>query len=241
MCLINLYQRSSSPFSTVLFSVARSPSDHAPSITPVTMRVLPTALLSLLTTFLPSGHAYTHLSEESLRKIPSADSDFDIHNNDGLLAPILKVRIPGTPPIEDVRQHFIHFFKNSLPNWNIELQNSTQETALKKPITFVNIVATRDPPWTRAGDVGRLALVAHYDSKLTPEGFIGAIDSAAPCAMLMHAARSIDEALTRKWQAMQASGTADDLEEEKGVQILLLDGEEAFITWTSTDSLYGAR
>jgi hypothetical protein len=41
---------------------------------------------------------------------------------------------------------------------------------------------------------------------------------------------------------MEATGTAGGgLEEEKGVQILLLDGEEAFVQWTSTDSLYGAR
>jgi glutaminyl-peptide cyclotransferase len=31
------------------------------------------------------------------------------------------------------------------------------------------------------------------------------------------------------------------LEEEKGIQILFLDGEEAFVSWTHTDSLYGAR
>jgi len=28
-------------------------------------------------------------------------------------------------------------------------------------------------------------LAAHYDSKLTPEGFLGATDSAVPCAMLL--------------------------------------------------------
>ena len=31
----------------------------------------------------------------------------------------------------------------------------------------------------------RLVVSAHYDSKINPEGFIGAIDSAAPCAMLL--------------------------------------------------------
>ena len=111
-----------------------------------------------------------------------------------------------------------------------------------KQVPFTNIIITRDPPWTKPGDVGRLALVAHYDSKLTPTGFIGAIDSAAPCAMIMHAARSVDEALTRKWEAMVADGSGGNgLEEEKGVQILFLDGEEAFLSWTATDSLYGAR
>ena len=110
----------------------------------------------------------------------------------------------------------------------------------------MNLIATRDPPWVedREGEVGRLALVAHYDSKLTPEGFIGATDSAAPCAMLLHVARSIDSALTQKWEAMAAEREGsgfDDLDDHKGVQILLLDGEEAFKTWTSTDSIYGAR
>lgn len=88
--------------------------------------------------------------------------------------------------------------------------------------------------------MGRLALVAHYDSKYTPAGFIGAIDSAAPCAMIMHAARSVDRALTKKWEAMEAEGSLG-LEEEKGVQIIFLDGEEAFLSWTDTDSLYGSR
>lgn len=102
----------------------------------------------------------------------------------------------------------------------------------------MNIIATRDPPGSHEGDVSRLALVAHYDSKFTPKGFIGAIDSAAPCAMIMHVARSIDAALTKKW----ADGSGDDFDaEHKGVQILLLDGEEAFQSWTDTDSLYGAR
>ena len=85
--------------------------------------------------------------------------------------------------------------------------------------------------------------MAHYDSKISPEGFIGATDSAAPCAMIMFAVRAIDAALTRKWNTMQAEGvdTFDGIEELKGVEVLLLDGEEAFVSWTDTDSLYGAR
>jgi hypothetical protein len=148
--------------------------------------------------------------------------------------------VSGTEGNVAVRQHFLDFFKTNLPDWRIELHNSTSTTPLShgNEVPFVNIIATRDPPGTDAGDVSRLALVAHYDSKLTPEGFIGAIDSAAPCAMLMHAARTLDAALTKKW----AGGAGDDLDvEHKGVQILLLDGEEAFQSWTDTDSLYGAR
>lgn len=106
---------------------------------------------------------------------------------------------------------------------------------------FVNLIMTRDPPWTQPGDVGRLTLVAHYDSKREPKGFIGATDSAAPCAMIMHAARSVDAALTKKWEAMAAEGLDNGLEEEQGLQILFLDGEEAFVNWSDSDSLYGAR
>lgn len=106
-------------------------------------------------------------------------------------------------------------------------------------------MATRDPPWVQPGDVGRLVLVAHYDSKLTPKDFIGATDSAVPCAMLLHVAKSIDAALTRKWADMQAKGMIeDDLGDEdanRGVMLLFLDGEEAFHNWSDNDSLYGAR
>jgi hypothetical protein len=183
--------------------------------------------------------SFTTLSDDTLAGLPSLNDDFNIKNGK-LLAPILRVRVPGQPSIEPVRQFFLDFFKKELPAWKITLQNSTQPTVLDKPITFVNIIATRDPPWAQPGDVGRLALVAHYDSKMTPEGFIGATDSAAPCAMLLHAARSVDEALTKKWDAMEKSGDVG-LSAEKGVQLLLLDGEESFISWTNEDSLYGAR
>ncbi|KAN0092434.1 glutaminyl-peptide cyclotransferase-like protein [Hyaloscypha variabilis] len=185
--------------------------------------------------------AYTPLSDETLQNLPAAGPDFDIHTG-SILAPILIPRVPGSPGSTAVQQHFADWFKTNLPNWTLEFQNSTSTTPATgaRQVPFTNIIVTRDPPWTKRGEVGRLALVAHYDSKLTPAGFIGATDSAAPCAMIMHAARSVDEALTRKWAAMEADGSFG-LEEEKGVQILFLDGEEAFVSWTNTDSLYGAR
>jgi glutaminyl-peptide cyclotransferase len=33
----------------------------------------------------------------------------------------------------------------------------------------------------------------------------------------------------------------DGLGEEVGVQVVLLDGEEAWVSWTDEDSLYGAK
>ena len=190
--------------------------------------------------------AYTRLSNDTLRSIPGPGDDFNIKNGK-LLAPILQPRVPGTPGSVKVQNHFIDFFKTTLPKWDIALQNSTSKTPAtgSKEIPFVNLIMSRDPPWSTPGEVSRLTLVAHYDSKLTPTDFIGATDSAAPCAILMHAARSLDHALTKRWEAMQAEGVGDggfeDVEDNKGIQIILLDGEEAFVSWTDDDSLYGAR
>lgn len=187
--------------------------------------------------------SYTELSEGTLRNVPAAGDDFNIDHGK-LLAPILIPRVPGTPGSDKAQQHFVDFFAQSLPKWKIEWHNSTAKTPATgdRDVPFRNLIFQRDPPWAAPGDVARLTLVAHYDSLYRPEGFIGAIDSAAPCAMLLHVARSIDAALTKKWETMEAEGnTGDGLDEEKGVQILLLDGEEAWVSWTHTDSLYGAR
>lgn len=189
--------------------------------------------------------AYSPLSDDTLlNRLPRPDNaDFDIHTGN-LLAPILIPRVPGTAGSRQVLQHFVEFFRHSLPDWTLAFQNSTSKTPThgNSEVPFINLIASRDPPWSRTGDVGRLTLVAHYDSKYQPDGFIGATDSAAPCAMIMHAIRSIDAALTNKWEAIRAQGDLDlDFEEQKGIQVLLLDGEEAFHSWTATDSIYGAR
>ena len=199
--------------------------------------ILLSPFLSLLS-LASLGSAYNTLSDDTLKGLPSPGGEFDIKTGT-ILAPILRTRVSGTEGNTAVLQHFLDFFKTQLPQWNVELQNSSSTTPVSngKKIPFVNLIATRDPPGTQPGDVGRLALVAHYDSKLTPEGFIGATDSAVPCAIILHAARTIDAALSKKWE----TEGVDELDEHKGVQILLLDGEEAFKSWTDTDSLYGAR
>lgn len=204
----------------------------------------PIVLISVVLLFviLP-GQAYEALSDETLKTLLRPNNDFDI-NYGALLAPILRPRVPGTPGHTTVLNHFADFFRTTLPKWTVEYQNSTYKTPVSKgkEVPFVNFIARRDPPWAAVGDVGRVTFVAHYDSKYEPKGFIGAIDSAAPCAMIMHAMRSIDDALTRKWETMEAEGHADaSLEEQNGIQIIFLDGEEAFQHWTATDSLYGSR
>ena len=41
-------------------------------------------------------------------------------------------------------------------------------------------------------------LAAHYDSKKTPEGFLGATDSALPVALLLDMALTLDEKLQNR-------------------------------------------
>ena len=196
-------------------------------------------VILLLLNVLPIG-AYTLLSDRSLRSIPRPGKTFDI-NTGSILAPILQPRVSGTPGSLAVLQHFVDWFQTNLPDWKLTFQNSSTPTpeSYGQPVPFVNLIATRDPPWAQQeGEVGRLVLAAHYDSKMFPEGFIGAIDSAAPCAMLMHAALSIDAALSSKWAAVDEM---EMLDEHKGIQLLFIDGEEAVHDWTDQDSLYGAR
>ncbi|KAI0857685.1 glutaminyl-peptide cyclotransferase [Xylaria cubensis] len=188
---------------------------------------------------------YAELSDAALRNIPSETEALHPHTG-SLLSPILIPRVPGTPGSVAVQRHIVNFFTHQLPHWHLEWHNFTSRTPAtgSTDIPFTNLIFTRDPPWTKGnGDVGRLALVAHYDSLYKPEGFIGATDSAAPCAILMQVARGIDAALTKKWKTMEESGDVGlGLEDdEKGIQIIFFDGEEAWVTWSDTDSIYGAR
>ncbi|KAI0186690.1 glutaminyl-peptide cyclotransferase [Xylaria flabelliformis] len=205
----------------------------------IVLLVQPLVLLSWLTS---PAFAYTALSDHFLKLVPSGGDDFDIDNGK-LLAPILIPRVPGTPGQAAAQEHFVNFFHEELPSWSIEWFNSTGKTPVtgNREIPFQNLLFKREPPWVKEGQSNLLTLVAHYDSKISPEGFIGATDSAVPCAILMHVARSIDRFVTQMHDEMNALGEGGTVPMDMGVQILLLDGEEAFKDWTETDSLYGAR
>lgn len=75
--------------------------------------------------------------------------------------------------------------------------DSFQSPTPRGQVTFTNVVATLDPSAPR-----RLLLACHYDSKVlppdprTPEKvFLGASDSAVPCAMILELATSLDAQL----------------------------------------------
>lgn len=224
-----------------------APVDRASSVGGSAVRRILLGVCVVLLLLARPGATYQQVSDRVLRGIPRPRHDeFDIRQG-SILAPILRPRVPGTPGSAAVLAHLADFFRTRLPAWKLEFQNSTSQTPVSggHEVPFVNLIASRDPPGAPPGEVGRLTLVAHYDSKYEPAGFVGAIDSAAPCAMILHAVRSIDAALTSKWAAMQsasASASASaSLDGHTGIQVIFLDGEEAFKVWTASDSLYGAR
>lgn len=86
--------------------------------------------------------------------------------------------------------------------------------------------------------------------------FIGATDSAAPCAMLLDLAEAITPALEARKARLAAAASEkennddwddddDDFDEQEAaqttLQFIFFDGEEAFHDWTATDSIYGSR
>ncbi|KAI4923434.1 hypothetical protein J4E85_008472 [Alternaria conjuncta] len=201
---------------------------------------LPTTLLPLLLTLNPT-HAYKPLSDAFLRALPSPNTTLSAKNS-ALLSPLLIPRVPGTPGQTLAQNHLYAYFTKELPAWNLTWQNSTSVTPTSKlPLPFANLIARREPPWVAPGQANLLTLVAHYDSKLHPDGFIGATDSAAPCAMLMYVASVLDPHITRMYEEMSALGEGGDVDMDMGIQIVFLDGEEAFENWSDSDSLYGAR
>ncbi|KAF3692733.1 Glutaminyl-peptide cyclotransferase [Channa argus] len=148
------------------------------------------------------------------------------------LRPILIERLPGTQGSLAVQQHITSTLSSLSAGWSIEL-DSFQSSTPRGHVTFTNIVATLDPSLPR-----RLILACHYDSKSLPPDprapekvFLGASDSAVPCAMILELATSLDAQLKSfKQQKLPVS-----------LQLVFFDGEESFEEWTATDSLYGSR
>uniref|UniRef100_A0A1A8IML7 Glutaminyl-peptide cyclotransferase n=1 Tax=Nothobranchius kuhntae TaxID=321403 RepID=A0A1A8IML7_NOTKU len=148
------------------------------------------------------------------------------------LRPILIERLPGTKGSLAVQQHITSTLTSLYAGWSIDL-DSFQSPTPRGQVTFTNIIATLDPAARR-----RLLLACHYDSKalppdpLAPERvFVGASDSAVPCAMILELATSLDAQL-RSFKQQKLPVT---------LQLVFFDGEESFEEWTTTDSLYGSR
>jgi len=148
-----------------------------------------------------------------------------------VLGQILIPRVPGSTNITIVAANIVSHLQDL--GWKL-----TQDKFVDKPPApynqreFRNIIATHNHKSSR-----RLILACHYDSKVTPEGFLGATDSAVPCSIMIEIAYALNKTLNLLKQQQQSSSKIHDVT----LQLLFFDGEEAFVNWSPTDSLYGAR
>ncbi|KAK3718780.1 hypothetical protein QZH41_014028 [Actinostola sp. cb2023] len=143
-----------------------------------------------------------------------------------ILRPIMKVRVPGTANHNEVRKFIKKQFEDL--KWSVTEDVFDATTPYGNSLTFRNIIATLNPTAQT-----RHVMAAHYDSKYFNDSgreFIGATDSAVPCAMLIELARTVTPLFRNK-----------PLSNEVTLQMVFFDGEEAFKQWSKSDSLYGAR
>ncbi|KAG8693989.1 hypothetical protein FRC09_010137, partial [Ceratobasidium sp. 395] len=154
------------------------------------------------------------------------------------LAHILIPRPPDTANNTAVRNYLVKTMKDL--NWDVEEDSFTGNTPYGTK-RFTNVIATKDPNAPR-----KLVLAVHFDSKFFatyPQNQASATDSAAPCAMLLDLAQTLDPLLNERQKKIDSGEEDEDTNEavHTTLQILFLDGEEAFKDWTHTDSIYGAR
>ncbi|XP_062428079.1 glutaminyl-peptide cyclotransferase isoform X1 [Rhea pennata] len=149
------------------------------------------------------------------------------------LHPFLIERYSGSPGNYAVRQHIKHRLERLQAGWVIE-EDTFQRYTPYGYQTFSNIISTLDPSAKR-----HLVLACHYDSKFfgpqwQGRAFVGATDSAVPCAMILELARALDN----KLQLLKTSSTSRP---DLSLQLIFFDGEEAFVQWSPSDSLYGSQ
>lgn len=148
----------------------------------------------------------------------------NLANFNYLLERILVPRVVGTPTHENVKD----FIMSELTKlkWSVEVDEFIDDTPIFKQLKFTNIIAKLNPNAERF-----LVLACHYDSKYFPnQEFLGATDSAVPCAMMLNMAHVMNEELLKVQSQNDVS-----------LMLVFFDGEEAFQAWTDDDSIYGAR
>ncbi|CAL1707536.1 unnamed protein product [Somion occarium] len=173
----------------------------------------------------------------SLVNHPDPVRNIDPNNPSSHLSKVLIPRPADTENNTLVRQYIISTLKKL--DWYIE-EDAFNDTTPYGTKRFTNVIATKDPTAPR-----RVILSAHFDSKYFssyPENqFVGATDSAAPCAFLLDLAETLNPLLDKRKQRLEDGEEDDEDVAETTLQLVFFDGEEAFKDWTNTDSIYGAR
>ncbi|OWK10249.1 QPCT [Cervus elaphus hippelaphus] len=175
-------------------------------------------------------HQPALLNVSSLRQVAEGTSISEMWQND--LRPLLIERYPGSPGSFAARQHIMQRIQRLQADWVLEVDTFLSQTPYGYR-SFSNIISTLNPTAKR-----HLVLACHYDSKYFPHWdhrvFVGATDSAVPCAMMLELARALDKQLS---SLKNISDSRPDL----SLQLIFFDGEEAFHLWSPQDSLYGSR
>ncbi|KAM5143139.1 glutaminyl-peptide cyclotransferase isoform 1-T1 [Callospermophilus lateralis] len=175
-------------------------------------------------------HQPAILNSSSLRQVAEGTSISQMWQND--LRPLLIERYPGSPGSYAARQHILQRIQRLQADWVLEVDTFLSKTPLGYR-SFSNIISTLNPTAKR-----HLVLACHYDSKYFPHWdhrvFVGATDSAVPCAMILELARALDKRLLSLKNAL-------DSKPDLSLQLIFFDGEEAFLHWSPQDSLYGSQ
>ncbi|TFK42382.1 hypothetical protein BDQ12DRAFT_676112 [Crucibulum laeve] len=205
-------------------------------------------LFALFISFPYSSRQASVLGERELPALSPEDTSLLIESPDPLknldptnpashLSKILIPRAPDTDNNTLVRNYIVSTLKAL--DWHIEEDEFMDDTPVGKK-RFTNVIATKDPEASR-----RVVLSAHFDSKYFstyPQNqFVGATDSAAPCAMMLDLAETLNPMLNARKTRLEDGLEDDDDIADTTLQLVFFDGEEAFHDWTDTDSIYGAR
>ncbi|XP_040479047.1 glutaminyl-peptide cyclotransferase isoform X2 [Ursus maritimus] len=175
-------------------------------------------------------HQPAILNSSSLRQVAEGTNISGMWEND--LRPLLIERYPGSPGSYAARQHIMQRIQRLQANWVLEVDTFLSQTPYGYR-SFSNIISTLNPNAKR-----HLVLACHYDSKYfhpwDNRVFVGATDSAVPCAMMMELARALDKQLL-------SLENIPDSKPDLSLQLIFFDGEEALLHWSLRDSLYGSR
>ena len=126
-------------------------------------------------------------------------------------------RPPGSEALEKCRQYIVRHLRE----WGYQVEDDAFEaTTPYGPKKMHNLIARKGK-----GDRGVIALASHYDTKYM-EGirFVGANDGGSSTALLLELAQVL-------------ANRQDGLD----YWFVFLDGEEAFVEWSTFDSTYGSR
>lgn len=167
---------------------------------------------------------------------------FAAHGGEMLMSDVRRIAVPrevGSEGLQGVRQHISEVLESS--GWHVE-SDAFQSHTVAGDKSFRSLIAVPTGYGLIWKMLPKVIIACHIDSKSMPElkePFIGASDSAVPCAILLDVARSLGRPLRQR-------SDRESKYREQGIDyaipvLLFFDGEEAFHEWTPKDSIYGAR